>query len=420
MSAILLAMHQQLNGIARQNTTLLPPLVPDPNTTFRAPPHAVQANICWYLSLIISLATVAIGILCLQWLREHRRDSNASTNIVFFFRGVRISALTRWGVPGIIGMLPMLLLTSLFLFLAGLVLSLWILNKSVAISVSAATGVILVILLGTSILPAVHPGCAFRSPQAWFLLAAREVVQRLLDRAARSDSAKTFFRFLFQKFPRLSPWCSPRLALCLVDRDQEPSLSHKDWISVDESMVMESCSQSSNTHSFHRWEWFTTTFSQDKDAIIAFLHCVKLQGVTASKMGINVVMVHEMICLLGATRPFWAQHREDLHSDVNSRLTPLAAQKDIDLELTLCIRYAVNIQPSLLPEFFNYLLDCHMRLMGLGSAAFSDKLATCLIENFIRDISRSGWPQLPAIAQDAAIHDIVQKVPQGEPLKRSA
>ncbi|KDR71076.1 hypothetical protein GALMADRAFT_75361, partial [Galerina marginata CBS 339.88] len=40
--------------------------------SFSPPPSYIRVNILWFLSLILSLTTVLVGIITLQWLREYQ------------------------------------------------------------------------------------------------------------------------------------------------------------------------------------------------------------------------------------------------------------------------------------------------------------------------------------------------------------
>ncbi|KDR66586.1 hypothetical protein GALMADRAFT_26637, partial [Galerina marginata CBS 339.88] len=40
--------------------------------SFSPPPSSIRINILWFLSLILSLTTVLVGIITLQWLREYQ------------------------------------------------------------------------------------------------------------------------------------------------------------------------------------------------------------------------------------------------------------------------------------------------------------------------------------------------------------
>ncbi|KDR75477.1 hypothetical protein GALMADRAFT_68761, partial [Galerina marginata CBS 339.88] len=52
------------------NTTATLPPVEIP---FSPPSFVIRLNTFWFLSLVLSLSTVLLGIISLQWLREHQR-----------------------------------------------------------------------------------------------------------------------------------------------------------------------------------------------------------------------------------------------------------------------------------------------------------------------------------------------------------
>uniref|UniRef100_A0A0W0G9E2 DUF6535 domain-containing protein n=1 Tax=Moniliophthora roreri TaxID=221103 RepID=A0A0W0G9E2_MONRR len=62
---------------ASLNTTGLS--VPEPEE-FVPSASAVRINAYWFLSLTLSLTAVLVGILCKQWIREHRRDPSQYTS----------------------------------------------------------------------------------------------------------------------------------------------------------------------------------------------------------------------------------------------------------------------------------------------------------------------------------------------------
>jgi len=183
----------QLEG-STNGTTTQSPTTP----TFTPSPTAIRINILWFLSLIFSLATVLVGIIALQWLREHLRpQSHLEPQIAFSLHYLNVKSLDRWYLPQIFTALPLLLQVGLVLFLAGIVDFLWSLNHTVAVPVAIAVGFSLFFLLWTTVLPTVQAlclllppwpwatkprsPCAYRSPQSWaFYQLLRPLVAILL------------------------------------------------------------------------------------------------------------------------------------------------------------------------------------------------------------------------------------------------
>ena len=144
----------------------------------------IRINVVWFLSLAVSLTTVLVGILCLQWLREFQRDANLPHKDAVALRQMRYDGLTEWHVPSILSILPLLLQLSLVLFFVGLLDLLWSLNTFVAACVSAVVGMVMLFLIATTALPALQqaltsdkhlrvPQCPYKSPQSWLFYRTR-------------------------------------------------------------------------------------------------------------------------------------------------------------------------------------------------------------------------------------------------------
>ncbi|KAL0568531.1 hypothetical protein V5O48_013459, partial [Marasmius crinis-equi] len=151
----------------------LPETIP---TEFAPPASSIRINVCWFLSLTISLTAVIIGILCKQWIREHRRNpaKHASHRDTLLLRQMRYQSLQQWGVSGIAHTLPLLLESALVLFFLGVLDLLWSLNTVVAIFVTVQVGLAILFILATTVLPTLSftvwkmkVPCAYKSPQAW-------------------------------------------------------------------------------------------------------------------------------------------------------------------------------------------------------------------------------------------------------------
>lgn len=143
----------------------------------------MQINILWFSSLILSLTTVIIGIVSLQWLREHQRYTEPLTSkqaLAIFH--LRAASLKKWHVPHILNFLPLLLQAAVVLFFAGLVEFLLSLNRMVAIPAILLMGLSVLFLVATTILPTIQlfapnlfllsgdkmpTQCIYKSPQSW-------------------------------------------------------------------------------------------------------------------------------------------------------------------------------------------------------------------------------------------------------------
>jgi hypothetical protein len=165
-----------------KNTSSLPPSV-DPasiTTPFSPTSSAIRLNVFFFLSLILSLTTVLIGTISLQWLREHQSYPNFSPKEKAAILHMRSEALEAWYVPVIFSALPLLLQGALVLFLAGLIDFSLPLGRKLIIPVSVVVGLTLLFLGATTVLPTfqglffflrhsyeqVPTPCPFKSPQA--------------------------------------------------------------------------------------------------------------------------------------------------------------------------------------------------------------------------------------------------------------
>ncbi|KAF9532481.1 hypothetical protein CPB83DRAFT_728859, partial [Crepidotus variabilis] len=138
----------------------------------------IRLNIFWFLSLSLSLATVVLAILCIQWLREYQRAAPLDPKDAISLRQIRYEGLIAWKVPTVLLSLPVLLHLSLILFFAGLLDLLWELNRIVASFVTVVSGLVFLFISLTTLLPGLQlflmpkssvfmAQCPYKSPQAW-------------------------------------------------------------------------------------------------------------------------------------------------------------------------------------------------------------------------------------------------------------
>lgn len=161
-----------------------PPPISDPyQLRFAAPSAALNINIFFFASLVLSLSTALIGIVCLQWLTIHQaypntlpgRDRLALLNM-------RMQSFKRWKVPELFSTLPILIQLALVSFFIGLASFLWSIDHTVVVPVAILIGLTLLFLVLTTILPTIQifllerlylmtldplpMECPYRSPQA--------------------------------------------------------------------------------------------------------------------------------------------------------------------------------------------------------------------------------------------------------------
>ncbi|KAF9485609.1 hypothetical protein BDN70DRAFT_795525, partial [Pholiota conissans] len=153
-----------------------------PPASFSPSSTSIHINIFWFSSLILSLTTVIIGIVSLQWLREHQRYTEPLTSkqalAVFHLRS---TALKKWGISHIFTTLPLILQAAVVLFFIGLGEFLFVLSPTVAIPAFVLIGLPVMFLIATTILPTIQlfftafrlsfdssipTQCAYKSPQS--------------------------------------------------------------------------------------------------------------------------------------------------------------------------------------------------------------------------------------------------------------
>lgn len=173
---ILVQLEGGTNGTTHPPSTIVPAFSPASSD--------VRVNILWFLSLILSLTTVLVGIIALQWLREHLRSgADLEPQIAFSLRHLEVESIDRWYLPQIFTALPLLIQLALVLFLLGVIEFLWSINHTVTIPIAVAVGFSLLFLLGTTVLPTIQAlslflprwlpqakprsPCPYRSPQSW-------------------------------------------------------------------------------------------------------------------------------------------------------------------------------------------------------------------------------------------------------------
>ncbi|KAH9485751.1 hypothetical protein JR316_0002666 [Psilocybe cubensis] len=153
---------------------------------------AVRLNIFWFLSLVLSLTTVLLGIICLQWLREHQHYQGTTPKQSYAIFHMRAEALEKWHVPQIFTALPLLLQCALVLFFTGIIEFLLSLGSNVAAPVIVVIALTLLFLLATTLLPTLQAlplylplklhkegspaQCPYKSPQSQAFRATSTVV----------------------------------------------------------------------------------------------------------------------------------------------------------------------------------------------------------------------------------------------------
>ncbi|KIK55321.1 hypothetical protein GYMLUDRAFT_841952, partial [Collybiopsis luxurians FD-317 M1] len=121
-------------------------------------------NGLFFTSLSLSLVTALLSVLVKQWLQAYSSISSGNAKERAVIRQFRFSGLVKWKVPVIIGMLPLILHTSLALFLVGLSLYVRELHPSLCWIVIAITVFAFAMYMGSVFLTAIWLECPYRIP----------------------------------------------------------------------------------------------------------------------------------------------------------------------------------------------------------------------------------------------------------------
>ncbi|KAF8965723.1 hypothetical protein BDZ97DRAFT_1918014 [Flammula alnicola] len=194
LTALLTHIAGSVDILANTSMAAIPPSNIQYPVSFSPSPSSIRINIFWFSSLILSLTTVIVGIVSLQWLREHQRytDPLSSKQALAIFH-MRAKGLEKWHIPLIFTGLPLLLQGAVVLFFVGVVEFLVALQLIVAIPVTLFIGIAIVFLVTTTFLPTIQ-----------------------LFKASLAPSSETT-----TSGPRMVP-----LALCLDH-------AHRNWIDFD-------------------------------------------------------------------------------------------------------------------------------------------------------------------------------------------
>lgn len=306
-------------------------------------PRATFMNALWFISLIFSIGTAALGISCLQWLREHQKQPNKRTAEAFAVRVLRIKMLDNWGVPHAIAVLHSFLLISLSSFLVGLAIFLIDFRQLLISLVSSIVLAVFLLFPALTILPAIHTDCALRTPQAWL---SRIVLINPLERLT-SDTAVE--RALCHLFARLSPLVSFSARRFWNFGDWSPSFWELDKERVEK------------TRDFGFY-WFAKAFAHDREAIQALVECVDAKigesktDWTAEEMEKDIkIRVSEMVSLR-AGKPFAVR-------DPNY-LAQWPSGMAYDIAMASCIDYATAMHPSLISTFLVRRSELQLRILS--------------------------------------------------------
>ncbi|KAF8602291.1 hypothetical protein BDV93DRAFT_607514 [Ceratobasidium sp. AG-I] len=158
----LLTIAQILLTMSNQSSPTTISILPT-EPVFTPSTSAVVVNVLWFTSLILSVAVTLVAMLAKEWCHLFIAGRTGQAHNQARRRQLRIEGLERWGMAGIIPALPTLMHLALFLFAAGLCVSLWSVHLGVAIPVVLISATAAVIYLSATILPFIDHFCPYQT-----------------------------------------------------------------------------------------------------------------------------------------------------------------------------------------------------------------------------------------------------------------
>jgi hypothetical protein len=153
-----------LRQISQQLANSSLPAAPG-SSQFQVQRSDVRVNVCWFVSLLLSLVVALFGIFLKQWMRSYMKWTDVTPDQeAVAVRQFRYRSLETWRIAAILALLPTLLQLSVIVFLSGLLVFLSGLDRTVAIVMIALTSVAFFLVAAVTFLPVVSWTCPYRSP----------------------------------------------------------------------------------------------------------------------------------------------------------------------------------------------------------------------------------------------------------------
>ncbi|KAJ7108966.1 hypothetical protein C8R43DRAFT_183079 [Mycena crocata] len=181
----LLAQISQQFSAAVNGTTLIMPS----STPFVPSRSSLLCNICWFLSLGLSLASALIATLVEQWARDfiHKADMRSAPIIRARAYSFLYYGLKRFRMHNVVEVIPVLLHASVILFFSGLVAFLLPLHPAIISVAAGILSIVIAIYTFITVLPLIHLDSPYRTPLSSVLWSLRENVLALSCRRGRTS-----------------------------------------------------------------------------------------------------------------------------------------------------------------------------------------------------------------------------------------
>ena len=144
---------------------MLSPNFGNQNSLQLSPPAAsiITVNIMWLISLVLNIVSALFATLALQWTRRYTQVPRAPRGRLHS-HSILLFGILTYDMDYTVSTTIMLLHLSVFLFLVGLVIFFFTINKIVATVVSIAVGLFGVVYFTLSILACIDHSCPYRTP----------------------------------------------------------------------------------------------------------------------------------------------------------------------------------------------------------------------------------------------------------------
>lgn len=331
--------------------------LPSPPPPYKPESKFIRINVLWFISLSLSLTTVLVGTLCMQWLREYRHYDSLTHRDALLLRQMRYEGLLRWKVLTIISLLPTLLQSAFVLFFAGILQLLWTTNATVTIAVAIAIAFALLFMLLTTIAPAfqyladhreetAHPStaqCPYKSPQSW------AVLQVIIQTTIAMHHMKQWLRSLYYYDDIMTAKSDFSRSIVLA----------RNWFRFDltwnrkRRSYVNMCGKVPtpvNHDMVSSLRWVATTFVENMDAAQAVYQCLR-----------QLDPVHAMATLSKIEHDDFSFLYQMLHTTSFTILTREGKPMLVDQTSSLILEHIVRENPQFEPLLLNHRVELYTR-----------------------------------------------------------
>ena len=162
---------QQLSSA--NSNGLITPTTPTTQTPFSPSTSVVFINSVWFLNLVLSLTCALMATLLQQWARRYLQmvRQNHPPHLRAHIRAYFYQGACRFGIFGLVELLPSLIVVAVLLFFAGLVVFAFLANHTVASITLSIVGFCFLSYIAFTLMPLIFHDCPYWTPLTsvlWF------------------------------------------------------------------------------------------------------------------------------------------------------------------------------------------------------------------------------------------------------------